>query len=130
MSYFSDMADFRWNQACIVDLGAGKFPIWRVGGEGNSGTLYMEIIYKWYNLTKKVVFLTVAGFGIFGPHKKLGERAQPRAPRHGPPPPAKTTTLARHRPSRRRPPPTSHTRQLTHTRRKEPHASRHTRLAQ
>ena len=35
MSYFSDTADFRWNQACIVDLGAGKFPIWRVGGGAN-----------------------------------------------------------------------------------------------
>ena len=32
MSYFSDTADSRWNQACIVDLGAGKFPIWRVVG--------------------------------------------------------------------------------------------------
>ena len=26
--------DRRWNQASIVDLGAGKFPIWRVGGGG------------------------------------------------------------------------------------------------
>ena len=37
MSYFSDTADFRWNQACIVDLGARKSPIWRVGGGANSG---------------------------------------------------------------------------------------------
>ena len=68
MSYFSDTADFRWNQACIVDLGAGKFPIWRVGGG-----LTPEYMPLWYSLTKIVVFLTAAGFGIFGPHKNLGE---------------------------------------------------------
>ena len=77
MSNFSDTADFRWNQACIVDLEAGKFPIWRVGGGG----LLRKICSLWYNLTKKVVFLTVAGFGIFGPHKILD--ARPRGLPHG-----------------------------------------------
>ena len=28
--------------------------------------------YLWYNLTKEVFFLPVAGFGIFRPHKILG----------------------------------------------------------
>ena len=41
------------------DLGAGKFPIWRVGGG-----LTPENMLLISNLTKKVVFLTVAGFGI------------------------------------------------------------------
>ena len=63
-------ADFRWNQACIVDLGAGNFPIWRVWGGG--GGKLRKISSLWYNLTKKVIFLPVAGFGIFGPHKILG----------------------------------------------------------
>ena len=72
MSYFSDTADFRWNQACIVDLGAGKFSIRRVGGGG----LTPENMPLWYNLTKEVVFLTVAGLRIFGPHKTLGEHPQ------------------------------------------------------
>ena len=31
-----------------------------------------KICSLWYNLTKKVIFLTLAGFGIFGPHKILG----------------------------------------------------------
>ena len=34
MSYFSDTADFGWNQACIVDLGAGKFFNLEGGGGG------------------------------------------------------------------------------------------------
>ena len=77
MSYFSDTADFRWNQACIVDLGAAKFPIRRVGGGGQ----LRKICSLWYNLTKKVVFLTVAGFGIFRPHKILGGGTPPQATR-------------------------------------------------
>ena len=67
MSYFSDTADFRWNQACIVDLEAGKLPIRRV-----EGWLTPENMLFMVSFDKKVVFLTVAGFWIFGPHKILG----------------------------------------------------------
>ena len=35
-------------------------------------TYLRKICSLWYNLTKKIVFLTVAGFGILGPHKILG----------------------------------------------------------
>ena len=68
MSYFSNTADFSWNQDCIVDLGAGKFPMWMVGGG-----LTPENMLFMVQFDKKIVFLTVAGFGIFGPHKILGE---------------------------------------------------------
>ena len=57
-------------------------------------------------------------------------RAQPRAPRHGPPPPARTSAHARHTPTRRRPLTTPHTRKPAHTRREEPRAPRHARPTQ
>ena len=45
MSYFSDTADFGWNQACIVDLGAGEFSIWRVGGGGLTPENMLFMVY-------------------------------------------------------------------------------------
>ena len=70
MSYFSHTADFGWNQGCIVDL--KKLKNFQFGGCRGGGEL-LKIRSLWYNLTKKVVFLPVVGFGIFGPHKILGE---------------------------------------------------------
>ena len=43
-----------------------------LGFGGWGGGELRKICSLWYNLTKKVVFLTVAGFGIFGPHKIPG----------------------------------------------------------
>ena len=46
---------------------------WKISNlEGGGGGYLQRISSLWYNLTKKVVFLTVAGFGIFGHHKILG----------------------------------------------------------
>ena len=46
---------------------------WKIANlEGGGGGQLPKGCSLWYSLTKKVVFLTVAGFGIFGPHKILG----------------------------------------------------------
>ena len=71
MSYLLHTTNLRWNQACIDDLGARHLRIRKLRG-GRT----LKIGSLWYNLTKKVVFLPLAGFWIFGPHKLIGGRTR------------------------------------------------------